>query len=55
MTLTPHTIAVLIIVVALLVALACSRIPVIGPSIVLVLALGVAAGVAATSLAHGLV
>jgi hypothetical protein len=55
MTLTPHTIAVLVIVVALLVAAICSRIPVVGAVVLPVLALGVAAGVAAMSLAHGLV
>lgn len=52
---TPHGTAVLVIVGALLFVLCCSRIPLVGPIVVVGVAVGVLAGVAGTALAHGLV
>jgi hypothetical protein len=55
MTLTPHSLAVLVVLGALTLVMLCSRIPVVGPFILMAVLVGVAAGVAGTALVHGLV
>ena len=54
MTLTPHTTAVLLILGALAFVACCSRIPVVGPIIVIGVVVGVIAGIAGISLTQGI-